>query len=310
MNLEYLREFLVLADTRNFWEASARMFISQSTLTRHIKSMEEELGVVLFKRTSRRVELTNYGKLLLPYAQIIVNAQQEYTNRIQAKKDAESGKIILGVIPSMVPYRITELLVGFRSSHLENEVRVLEADTLDLKKLLREQKCALAFLRESDVFPINEKELVKVPFTLDHMVALLPIHHPFSKSPSLQLEQLKEDKFILLNQGTLLRQIAIDACQRSGFLPDIILSCQRLNSIVDLVSQGAGVSLIMDRHMKEPLYFNNPKECKQFETVPIAPPVYSRTYLCYPRNRELTRAEQELVTYVQEQLPIVFSDDE
>lgn len=309
MNLEYLQEFLILADTRNFWEASARLFMGQSTLTRHVKLMEEELGVALFERTSRRVELTQYGRLLLPYAQIIVNAQRDCMNRIQAKKDAESGKVILGVIPSMVPYRITELLVGFRSSHMENEVRVLEADTLDLKKSLQEQKCALAFLRESDVFPINEKELVKIPFTLDRMVALLPIAHPLSESASIRLEQLKEEKFILLNQGTLLRQIAIDACQRSGFLPDIVLSCQRLNSIVDLVSQGAGVSLIMDRHMKEPLYFNNPAECKRFEAVPIAPPVFSRTFLCYPRSRVLSHAEQDLVTYVQEQQPMLFPDD-
>lgn len=62
MNTEYLKEFVVLAETKNFWEASDRLYMNQSTLSKHIKSLENELGINLFLRTTRRVELTNYGQ--------------------------------------------------------------------------------------------------------------------------------------------------------------------------------------------------------------------------------------------------------
>lgn len=62
MNTEYLKEFVVLAETKNFCEASDRLYMNQSTLSKHIKSLENELGINLFLRTTRRVELTNYGQ--------------------------------------------------------------------------------------------------------------------------------------------------------------------------------------------------------------------------------------------------------
>ena len=67
MNTEYLKEFVVLAETKNFGEASDRLYMNQSTLSKHIKSLENELGINLFLRTTRRVELTNYGQTFLPY---------------------------------------------------------------------------------------------------------------------------------------------------------------------------------------------------------------------------------------------------
>ena len=66
MNTDNLKEFMVLAETKNFWEASDRLYMNQSTLSKHIKSLENELGVPLFTRTTRRVELTSYGQTFLP----------------------------------------------------------------------------------------------------------------------------------------------------------------------------------------------------------------------------------------------------
>ena len=62
MNTDYLKEFVVLAETKNFWEASDRLYMNQSTLSKHIKNLETDLGVDLFSRTTRRVELTSYGQ--------------------------------------------------------------------------------------------------------------------------------------------------------------------------------------------------------------------------------------------------------
>ena len=83
MNTEYIHEFVVLAETKNFWEASERLFMNQSTLSKHIKSLEIELGVPLFTRTTRRVELTNYGHTFLPYAQSIARAEFSGTSAIK-----------------------------------------------------------------------------------------------------------------------------------------------------------------------------------------------------------------------------------
>jgi len=77
MDINYFREFVILAQTGNFMEAAEILFCSQSTLSKHIKKMEREFGVSLFDRTTRNVEISKFGKLLLPYAQQITEIQDE-----------------------------------------------------------------------------------------------------------------------------------------------------------------------------------------------------------------------------------------
>lgn len=79
LKIQSMREFIALSEVRNFNLASERLFLSQPTLSRHIKELEEELGVPLFKRSTRRVELTPYGQYFLPYARRVVTAEDEYT---------------------------------------------------------------------------------------------------------------------------------------------------------------------------------------------------------------------------------------
>ena len=70
MDINYFREFVILAETKNYWAASERLFIGQSSLSKHIKTLEKSLGAALFDRTSRKVELTEFGKRMLPYARL------------------------------------------------------------------------------------------------------------------------------------------------------------------------------------------------------------------------------------------------
>lgn len=99
MDINYFKEFSVLAETRNYWEAAERLFVNQSTLSKHIKAMEKELGVLLFSRTTRKVELTEFGKALLPYAQSIMHTQFEYSALLLQKKTAEKVCCRLAVFP-------------------------------------------------------------------------------------------------------------------------------------------------------------------------------------------------------------------
>ncbi len=103
MNINYLREFLVLAQTSNFVEAANALYSSQSTLSKHIKNMELELGVRLFDRTSRKFEITKFGELLLPYARQIVELQDKYTTVLQSSLATDQGTVTLGSIRALAP---------------------------------------------------------------------------------------------------------------------------------------------------------------------------------------------------------------
>lgn len=88
MKIQNMREFLTLSDVKNFNLAAEKLFLSQPTLSRHIKELEEELGVQLFERSTRRVELTECGQYFLPFAKKIVNAENEYLKGFAAYRRA------------------------------------------------------------------------------------------------------------------------------------------------------------------------------------------------------------------------------
>ena len=92
LKIQSLREFLTLSEVKNFNSAAERLFLSQPTISRHIKELEDELGVTLFSRSTRRVELTEYGKYFIPYAQRIVSAENEYIQGLTAMRKARSDE--------------------------------------------------------------------------------------------------------------------------------------------------------------------------------------------------------------------------
>lgn len=296
MEMHYFKEFAVLAETNNFWEAAERLYMNQSTLSKHIKYMESELGVPLFCRTTRQVHLTRYGEALLPYAQSIMRTEFEYSTLLMQLKDAEKGTLSLGSIPAMAQYRITELLGRFQREYPDCKVRISEADPNELTELLMEQRCELIFTREPKQGLEEKSRIARIPYMTDHMVALLPGTHPLSLRQELSLRELKEEHFCFIKESSLMYDLCIEACQAAGFIPQIAFTSHRFENIFDMVSSGSYVALVMHPHAI-PLAGSGIPDERPWRAVPITPRIYSQISLCYRKGRPLTAAAQKFVDF-------------
>ena len=136
MELNYIKEFVVLAETRNFLDAAESLFISQSTLSRHIKILEEELGHTLFDRTTRKVSLNDFGHLYLPFAKEMVRVQYDCTTAVYNHLNNISGTITLGTIPVISQYNIYDVMEKFRTENNNFHLNVIESDTTELIDML------------------------------------------------------------------------------------------------------------------------------------------------------------------------------
>lgn len=299
MELNFFREFVVLADTMNYWEASERLFINQSTLTKHIQQMERELDVLLFERTTRKVELTEYGRLMLPYAREITRIHFEYNEKIQDKKDVENGTIVLGILPSMVQYRITDLMVRYQNVHPDISIKPIEEDSQNMRELLHKHQCRLAFLRDAPKMPSADPDLIKIPYMQDHLVAILPRSHPLAKQKSLHLEQLKNEKFITIKQSTMLYNLCLYACECVGFKPQIVFDTHRIDTILDFVCQEFGVALLMDCHVNRPIH-GSLGTASPFAVIDIVPEITTAISLCYLESITLSEAERDFIDHVKQ----------
>lgn len=305
MNTDYLKEFLVLAETKNFWEASERLYMNQSTLSKHIKALETELGIDLFTRTTRRVRLTGYGQTFLPYARSITRAEFEGTAAIKRMLNIENGLLTIGALPPMPQYHITQLLAQFQQKYPETTVRITEDDPTNLLGYLENETCELIFTREDKVtFEknfISERHITRIPYMRDRLVAVMQKKHPLANAESITLQQLKDEKFCLIKEGSLMYQISIDACQNAGFIPNIIFASHRIDSILDMVTNQNSIALLMDVHTQLPE--NGPKQIiTPWCVVPIAPVISTQLSLCYLSNRPLSQTAQMFVDFCSAQL--------
>jgi DNA-binding transcriptional LysR family regulator len=287
MEINYIKEFVVLAETCNFLEAAERLFISQSSLSKHIKTIESELGVLLFNRTSRKVELSEFGKLFLPYAKKIVHIQNEYTAAFLSRLENISKTINIGCIPSMAPYNITDVFANFEKSYPELTINVIQAGD-ELEDILRNNKCELAFIRQ--VIDING-EFVKIPYATDTLAAVFPISHPLAKYEKVSLKQLKDEKFLLLPKNTRPYNLCKIACEENGFEPNVVFTDHKIENIIDLVGKEMGVSLLMKRLAT---YFSSPN----ISIVDITPSISTEISLCYKKDAEISSGAKIFIDFV------------
>ena len=293
MNTERCREFVVLAQTCNYLQAADQLFISQSSLSKHIKALERELGVELFSRTTRRVQLTEHGRVFLPFARKLASTAHDAEAALSYASDNERRIIDIGSIPVMVPYGITELLHRFEREHPNVRMRITEGEADQLKELMRKRLLDLAFIREWDGDVAHEgddAEFASSEFAEDRLAAVLPAGHPLAMRPSIRLAELANEEFLLLPKGTVMNALITDACAAEGFVPEVRYRGTRAENIIDLVARGMGVSLLM----RTPAAFLTRAAVS---IVDLEQPIVTKIRLYRLRDRELSSDARDFLEY-------------
>lgn len=285
MNIDHLKEFVVLTETGNFMEAAERLDSTQSTLSKHLKSIELELGVQLFNRTTRKVELNKYGELLLPYARQIVELHEKYSEIIQNTLASDRETLNLGSIPALAEYNITDVLVKFKRDRPQSIINVIQGGSSFLKEMLRQKKCEVAFVRYVEDM---DDDITKIPYVIDSMVAVVPLKHPFATRKNIPLKMLENEDFVLSEPQTMLHKLSVKACEQSGFHPRIAHTDDKHENVIDFVIKGFGVALMMKRIAQ---YVAGPKTA----IVDITPQVTTQINLCHLKDIRLSHAARYFI---------------
>lgn len=289
METEYLNNFAVLAKTGNFSEAADILFISQSTLSKRIHKLENALGVTLFNRTTKHVELNESGKIFLRYAKHMLALEEQCLNELQSMLPRENTILKIGSIPSMSNYGITELVSEFiRTRNIS--VQVSTGQSGKLEKMLLNNQCDFAFIRQ--VHDPNN-QLIKKKYTSDKLVAVLPKAHPLSGSQCLSIPELRKEHFVLQPANSRPYNYCIAICKKHGFTPNVIFTDSQIDNIVDFVAKGLGVSLLMEKLVT---YLENDK----VHIAEIQPTVSTDITLCYNKNLLLSGEHKHFVNFVKE----------
>ena len=239
MELQKLRALVALAQSASYTEAAGRLYTTQSNVSKQILSLERELGVRLVERSRRGVALTPAGETAVRGAQKILD---EYDAMCRALR-TDSGQLTLACIPIVAHYGVTGLFSGFQRAYPALRLAVEEREDSNLLDAVRSGAWEAAVCRTDQ----DCSGLEKLVLCRDRMVAALPAGHPLAREEAVSLTQLQQEEFLQLGPTSTLYQTVLDICRAAGFTPRITYTSTRMETLLELVREGNGVSLMMAR---------------------------------------------------------------
>ena len=268
--------------------AADELFISQSTLSKHILSLEKELGLSLLNRTTRKVQLNQYGAAFLPYAQRVVDADTEFRNKLASMKSSTRDGIRLGVLPAFISYHIEDAVIEFRKKYPQFPISIVEGSNSILMDYLKEGECNLALVRSFGK-PLPE-ELAVIPIVQDRVALItLPGSVLDSGRSSIRWEEL--DQVELLTSTSTQQAAALAACsQQYNFHLNIISRLSRTPSILEMLGKGIGYGALLQKTVSMRY-----QEDHSLRIIDVEPPLYSTVFMVYRKDSPVTAAMRAFI---------------
>lgn len=212
MNTRDLTYFVALAEHKHFGKAAKACFVSQPSLSIQIKKLEESLGVALFERTNRSVLLTGIGKVIAEQARMLLQQAVAIKETANQAKDPFSGKLNLGVIPTLTTYILPHLMPDLvkTESFPKLSIFISELKTQSLLAHVKEGKLDAALI--SLPLPPDHEDLVMHSLFEDNLLLAVSKKHPLAQQKMIKQSDLKKQSLLLLEEGHCLRDQALSIC--------------------------------------------------------------------------------------------------
>lgn len=299
--LEYV---LTVAEERSFSKAAKKLYIAQPSLSQNIQSLERQLGVQLFDRTTTRLSLTYAGEQFVEAARNILELNDRLLHQIGDIAELKKGRLTIGLPQFRGTILLPYILPIFEKKYPGVEVNIIEETSKDLEDITAKGQTDLTLMN----LPIQSDQIAYEPILTEEILVAVPPDHPLKHKvsdnsqvqtslPRIRLSELQKDPFLLLKPGQRLRQTAEILLAQAGINPRIKFESRNLDTILYLVTAGMGVTFIpetvawFDRMSRYPLYFALEDPGTTWILV-----------VAYKKGRYISRAAHEFIKIMKEVL--------
>lgn len=286
MEIQQLYYYMELCKQKNFTEAGYACNMTQGALSKQIRKLENELGITLIRRNTRKFELSKEGEIFLSYAKKITGTYEEMLKNVQKNQE-----IKIGCMPVLAPYHFARLVADFRKEYPDIKLVIDERIASEIQE--NSDRYDFLILRENMME--DQKKFRFSPLYDDKLCAVLYEKHPLYGRDRLQLKELKDDVFIFPERGSGSYEVFYKSCEKAGFEPKIAFEFPQANTIMSFVSEGVGVTITFSTVYRE-------AKCAGVKMIPLEDELHSVISLFYRKNKPLDYAKKQFLNYVREHL--------
>ncbi|MDP9526238.1 LysR family transcriptional regulator [Pseudomonas protegens] len=285
MTLTQLEIFSRVAELAGFTSAATRLGISQSAVSHAIKSLEQELGVELFRRHQAQVELTDIGRQLLLRARAMLGLAATLEQEAADARGMKRGTLRIGSFgPTSSTRLLPRILEEYRQEYPGIEVHIDEGPDRQVLQWLEERRIDLGFV----VLP--EERFDTFALLEDQLVALIPATHALAGEPQVRLDQLCHDPFVLTEAGSaeLVSRLFVGA----GLRPNIRYRSSQLLSTLETVARGEALSILAELSLP-------PRTDARYVSKALSPPVRRQVGIAVLDQRQSSPATLAFIRHAQ-----------
>ncbi|TZE81900.1 LysR family transcriptional regulator [Calorimonas adulescens] len=288
MDITSLRYFIKVCQNHSFTKTAKELFITQQALSKRINNLEKEIGAPLFIRNSNGVDLTDFGKYILPKTEALVKYFDDFVFDISSNVDKQKEKLKIGFAPGTLQVLGAKEIVEFEKEFCDIEIDIFEYSDVECELNVLNGSLDLALT----VKPKDEKKFKYYHLIKENLIAIVNKNNPLASKKSVKFEDLKNEKFILLDDTFRIQLVLMDHFNRAGFIPNVYFKFNHdLNAAYDFVESNKGIFVFVDKltHVEK---YNN------ICCIPIdAPTVFWDAGFIVKKDAKISNATKRFMNY-------------
>jgi DNA-binding transcriptional LysR family regulator len=298
LTLQQLEALIRLVEERSFSRAAKRMHLTQPSLTKHIRNVEEALGAKVVNRSSRSLALTPEGRVLYDYARRIIKLREEARERVMRLREEEAGDIQIAASTIPATYILPYAIGAFRKKHPGIRTTVRTYDSSDVIETILDNGAEIGFIGKK---PSGGKVIAEEIWK-DRLVLAVPSGHPWSKRRSVRVAEIAKTPFVIREKGSGTRE-TIESCLRDAGTPgsvhpNVVAELGSSEAVKEAILAGLGISVIsahaIRREIKSGLLTAlSIDECRMERSF----------YLIYRRQFDLMAHHKRFIEYIRAYRP-------
>jgi len=296
MNLKQLEAFVCVAEGKSFSAAAKKLYLTQPTVSAHISSLEKELGVRLFVRTTKDVELSSEGELLYDNARRMLQLEKNILRDFTQKDSKAANKIIVGASTVPGQYILPQILSLFSRTYPGNQLELREADSMEVVRMVQDGQVEIGFTGTTG----SDPTCVFEPFYHDRLVIITPSNDKYRQyeKTGFPIEQFYEERWIVREEGSGTRKEAERYLQDMGVdlnRLEIVATISNQETIKKSVEAAMGISIIsgaaVDDYVEQGSLLRFPLGAEE---------VYRKLYMVWSKNHKPGKAARLFIRFVRE----------
>ena len=299
-SLNSLLVFHEVAKLRSFSKAAEQLFISQPAVSKHIKGLEGTAGMGLIQRRRGGFSLTEAGKILFKYTHKISSPLMEVENLLENLKKEYQGILKIGTTESYSKGLMPKLLSGFQASFPFMKIALDVGNSEEIEKSLRDYKNDLGLI---GVVKFSSR-FEWVSFLREELVLIVSPDHPLAKKKAVSLKELGRYPLILRAKGSTTRRVILQAFKEMGIHPSLLIEAGSSEFIKQWVSEGKGISIIVERAVEDE------EKRGVIKTIPILEKLYLQVAFLYLKEAKSNPAIKNFIHFIQSQGKKLFKSEQ